>query len=338
MARVKVYLPTFRRHGMLPRAVNSLLNQTFSDWQCEVHNDDPEDPFPEELVAKARDPRIRIVNHPKNLGGAATINAFYAPAKEEFVSILEDDNWWEPEFLEEMMRAAERHPHVTVFWSNMKIWQEQANGSFTFTGKETYPEESGRVYQEFWWPDERQIFGAIHSNGACLFRSGPDKDFRIPSVPFAVVEMFRERMFPYPLLLVRKTLANFSVTRTTERSKKTESLGVAQALLGATFLRASCWTEQKKKKIFEEGRVRNPPQTHDFLNTTLLESSCKNFFKDATPNEKTRWLLSLLKRPITLLELLHSRKTHPDWWSFLEKHTEERFAEARKRSNTLEKS
>jgi len=338
MSRVRVFLPTYRRHTLLPRALESLQRQVFQDWACEVHNDDPEDPFPGELVAKARDPRIRIVNHQKNLGGAATMNAFYAPAKEEFVSILEDDNWWEPEFLEEMVNAAEKHPHVTVFWSNMRIWQEQADGSFTCTGKTTYPEEHGKTYQEFWWPDERQVFGAIHSNGACLIRSGPDKDYRIPPVPFAAIEWFRERAFPQPLLLVRKVLANFSITRSTERRRDQETLGEALAALAATFFAKADWPIAKMHKVFVEERAKNPPSTNSLLNAALLEPKAKIFFKIAKAKEILRWIGSLLIRPKLLFGLLSTKQKHPDWWVFLEKHTAERFQEARQRSETSGRS
>lgn len=334
MARVKVYLPTFRRHGMLPRAVNSLLKQTYTDWQCEVHNDDPNDPFPGELLAKVRDPRIRIVNHPRNLGGAATMNAFYAPAKEEFVSILEDDNWWEPEFLEEMVRAAEKHPHVTVFWSNMKIWQEQADGSFTFTGKTTYPEEHGKTYEEFWWPDERQILGAIHSNGACLIRSGPDKDYRIPPVPFAAIEWFREKAFPQPLLLVRKVLANFSITAKTERTKDQETLGEALAALAAVFFSKADWPEEKTRRFFEHEQRKRPPSTNSLLNAALLEPKARIFLRLAKAKEIIRWMAGLLIRPKVLFGLLATKHNHSDWWEFLDKYTEVRFQEARQRSES----
>ena len=50
MAICKVYFPTFRRPQLLVRAVNSLLHQNFDDWVCELHNDDPIDSFPGELI------------------------------------------------------------------------------------------------------------------------------------------------------------------------------------------------------------------------------------------------------------------------------------------------
>ena len=130
-----MFLPTYRRNRLLERSLGSLLAQSCKDWFCEVHNDDPSDPFPSELVAKVADARIRTVNHAKNLGGGASMNAFYGPIKEEFFSILEDDNWWEPEFLGSMLQAAERHPKINVFWANMRIWNEDAHGEFKDTGK-----------------------------------------------------------------------------------------------------------------------------------------------------------------------------------------------------------
>ena len=69
MARVRIYLPTYRRPALLPRALASLRAQTFTDWVCELHNDDPEDPAPGQLLAGLGDPRITLVTHKRNLGG-----------------------------------------------------------------------------------------------------------------------------------------------------------------------------------------------------------------------------------------------------------------------------
>lgn len=323
---------------MLPRAIESLRSQTFKDWICEVHNDDPSDRFPGELVNKIADPRIRIVNHPVNLGGAATMNAFYAPVQEEFVSILEDDNWWEPEFLEEMLKAASMHPQVTVFWANMKVWQEKQDRTFQVTGETIYPESGGPPYTEFWWSHPKQLFGAVHSNGACLIRSRPEGDYRIPPVPFAAIEWFRERAFPQPLLLVRKVLANFSITRSTERRRDQETLGEALAALAATFFAKADWPIAKMHKVFVEERAKNPPSTNSLLNAALLEPKAKIFFKIAKAKEILRWIGSLLIRPKLLFGLLTTKQKHPDWWVFLEKHTAERFQEARQRSETSGRS
>jgi len=81
MSTVKVFVPTYRRHQLLPRALRSLREQTFRDWCCEVHNDAPDDEFPRQLVAQLNDPRIKLVNHAQRLGGAGTMNAFYEKSR-----------------------------------------------------------------------------------------------------------------------------------------------------------------------------------------------------------------------------------------------------------------
>lgn len=330
MSFVKVFVPTYRRHQLLPRALHSLQQQTFKDWRCEVHNDDPDDDFPRKLVAQINDPRITVVNHAQRLGGAGTMNAFYAPVSEAFVSILEDDNWWEPPFLAQMIAAAERNPEVTVLWANMKFWRECEDGSFVFTGRTTYPEE-GPPYEEFWWPDTRQIMGAVHSNGACLIRSRANGDYRIPQVPFATIEAFRERTFPQPLLLVRQPLANFSITLATERAGDGTAYGEANAFLLASFFRAADWPPHRMVEVFEVWRLKSPPSTNNFLNAALIDPSARLFLRIASVREVLRWMAGLARRPKMLMRLLQSRRVHSDWWEFLQTHTAERFEEARAR-------
>jgi GT2 family glycosyltransferase len=171
MPRVRVYLCTYRRNHLLRRAVESLLNQTFRDWVCELHNDDPADKFPEELVRRVGDPRITLVNHEVNYGPTRSFNGFFKPISETYFSILEDDNWWEPEFLQRMVAALEAHRTIQLAWANMRRWIEQPDGSWTDTGIDVWDRPPGAVPELFYWPQPQQLMGALHSNGAMLARS-----------------------------------------------------------------------------------------------------------------------------------------------------------------------
>jgi len=328
MSLVRVFVPTYRRHSMLQRAVASLRAQIFGDWVCEVHNDDPDDDYPESLVLSLGDERIKVVNHHGRLGGAASMNQFYAPAREKFVSILEDDNWWEPEFLEEMVKAADLYPERTIFWSNMRVWHEGQDGNFSSAGKTVHSLE-GSEYEEFLWPDARQIMGAVHSNGSCLIRTGPTADYRIPTVPFSTIEMFRERVFPHPMIFVRRPLANFSVTLSTERSADGQAYGEALAVLAASFFAAADLSDKALSEMMQRGRLNTPPPTHTLLNAALLEPKARAFFRMATISELLHWMASLVRRPLLFGRLLMSRRIHADWWTFLNRYTAERFAESR---------
>lgn len=327
MAAVRIYLPTYRRPAMLPRALASLRAQTCTDWICELHNDDPDDPRPGQLLTKLRDPRFTLVPHPRNLGGTATFNLFSRPTPEPFYSILEDDNWWEPDFLATMLATAASHLHVTVFWANMRVAAEEADGRFTDTGRTLWP-ESCEAVRLFPWGQPQQIFGALHSNGAALFRSQPGQDFQIPEVPFAVIEPFRERLFPYPLALVTRPLATYSLTRQTARSRDVGEWAEMQAMLAATFFQACPWTEERRRQIWDDARAQQPPATTTLILAAIAQPACRDLLRHARWRDWWIVVRGFLRRPGLYLRLRRSRAHHAPWWQFLENNAGARWREA----------
>ncbi len=324
MALVRVFLPTYRRHALLPRALASLRAQTFTDWVCEIHNDDPGDAFPGKLAAETGDPRVTVVNHPRNLGGTATFNLFFRAGSEPFASILEDDNWWEPEFLSTLLATAAAHPQVTVFWANMKIAEEDAAGHFHDTGRTIWPEAGGPV-RSFSWGDSAQICGALHSNGAALFRMIPGADFRIPAVPLAVIEPFRERLYPHPLLLVTRPLATFSLTRQTARSRDIGEWAETQAMLAATFFRDCPWSDEQIGAVWTQARAQRPNGTTNLILATVADPRCRDLRRHARWSDWLVVLRGFIRRPELYFRLRRSRRVHADWWDFLEQHTRTRW-------------
>lgn len=329
MAHVRVFLPTYRRPRLLARAVDSLRRQTFADWVCEVHNDAPEDDTPGRLLAQLNDARFRLHQHECNLGGGATFNLFYRATAEPFFAILEDDNWWEPEFLETMVHMAGQEADVQVLWANMRVWQEQPDGGFTDSGRCIHDCATGGNLERMAWGAGRQIMSAIHSNGAALHRSHPNLNYQIPAVPFAAVEMFRERMFPHPLLLVRRPLANFSITLRSERANHPAEWAEVQTVLAATFLKQAGYRDARLREIWSAARTQRPPATSTLLFAGLVEPACRPLLRHARAADWLRLARGTIRRPGVLRRVLRSRRLHPEWWKFLEHHTAARFAEAR---------
>ena len=332
MALVRVFLPTYRRSHLLTRAVDSLRQQTFTDWVCEVHNDAPEDEAPRQLLSRLNDGRFCLNQHQRNLGGGATFNLFYRATVEPFFSILEDDNWWEPEFLEKMLRVATQEPGVQVLWANMRLWQEQSDGSFLDLSRCIHDSTEGLPVERMNWGARHQIVGALHSNGAALHRSHPELSYQIPVVPFAAIEMFRERMFPHPLVLVRQPLANFSITLRSERTNNAGEWAEVQTALAATFLKHAGYDAARLEEILASARAQRPPATSTLLFAGLVEPACRSVLRHATAADWLRLARGLIRRPGVLRRVLRSRELHPEWWRFLEHHTAARFAEAHARS------
>jgi hypothetical protein len=320
MAVVRVFLCTYRRPELLRRALASLRAQTFTDWVCELHNDDPSDPVPARLVDDLGDSRISAVTHSNNLGPTRTFNLMYrGDVRERYVSLLEDDNWWEPEFLNRMIREMDSRPDLEVGWVNMRLWEEQADGSWKDTGRTVWPTTLDCEPLLFHWPDPRQVRGGVHSHGAMLVRSEAAQRHQVPDeTPVAVIECVRERCYRYPILLVPEALANFAITRTTFRGRDRALWGCCQVLLTASFFRHVPLTREALQEVWAEARRSSPPTTNVLIAAGLIERRARPILKHARLRDWVRFAASLLRRPLITLRVLRAKTVLPRMWEALD--------------------
>lgn len=97
---VSVVIPTYKRNDMLPRAIESVLHQSYNDIEILVVNDNErqDDDYSKklyEIINNRNDPRIRLIQQEKHINGAAARNAGIREAKGEYISFLDDDDYWE---------------------------------------------------------------------------------------------------------------------------------------------------------------------------------------------------------------------------------------------------
>jgi glycosyltransferase involved in cell wall biosynthesis len=325
-----VFVPTYRRHALLQRAIESLLAQTFADWKCEIHNDDPNDTFPGQLVRRLGDPRIELRQHARNLGPVATFNLFYRRTQEPFYGLLEDDNWWKPEFLDTMVREMKVNPEVTMAWCNQSVWQELPDGSWCDTGKlVNSPEQTEACLVDF--GHVRQITGALHANGAMLLRSRINETYQTPQdYPFFGVEVFRERMIPHPLLYVPKPLAVYAVTLATSRSESRAAWETVQTIFAATFIKHA-GEHLPVADLLTEVRAQQPPGTNPLMLAAIVEPQCRFLLRHTKVDDWILLLRCLLRRPNVLWHVVRSRWRHVDWWQLIDRNTSMRFEELKRR-------
>ncbi len=96
---VSVIIPTYNRAPFLGRAIRSVLEQTYTDFELIVV-DDHSDEDPTHIVEGFDDLRLRYVRHEENRGNAATRNTAIRMARGRYLAFLDDDDEWEPEKLE----------------------------------------------------------------------------------------------------------------------------------------------------------------------------------------------------------------------------------------------
>jgi glycosyltransferase involved in cell wall biosynthesis len=111
--KVSVVLPTYNRLRVLPRAVDSVLSQSFRDLELLLVDDASADGTAEWAQALAlRDPRVRLLRHPQNRGGAAARNTALAAARGELVAFQDSDDEWAPGKLAAQVAALDAHPEA----------------------------------------------------------------------------------------------------------------------------------------------------------------------------------------------------------------------------------
>jgi glycosyltransferase involved in cell wall biosynthesis len=106
---VSVIIPTYNRADLLPRALNSVLQQTFVDFEVLVVDDGSTDKTAA-LMAKyqERDDRVRYLDQPQNAGVSAARNRGLREARGVFMAFLDSDDEWLPYKLERQVALFQR--------------------------------------------------------------------------------------------------------------------------------------------------------------------------------------------------------------------------------------
>ncbi|WP_411768217.1 glycosyltransferase family 2 protein [Winogradskyella sp. A3E31] len=100
-SRVSVLLPVYNGEKTIKRTLESLLNQTYTNFELLIGIDGTTDRS-KEIALGFRDERIKIIEHPNNLGLAQNLNTLVANCNPdtELFAMAEQDDWYVPERLE----------------------------------------------------------------------------------------------------------------------------------------------------------------------------------------------------------------------------------------------
>jgi glycosyltransferase involved in cell wall biosynthesis len=118
--RVSVVIPTYNRAPLLGRAIQSVLNQTYQDFEVIVVDDASTDNT-EGIVKGFNCGKIKYIRHEKNKGGAAARNTGIKEANFDYIAFQDSDDEWLPEKLEQQMNIFKTVPPdvgvvYTGFW------------------------------------------------------------------------------------------------------------------------------------------------------------------------------------------------------------------------------
>lgn len=111
MVKVSVCIPTYNRSGYLQYAINSVLAQTYRDFELIVCDDGSTDDT-SEVMNSYDDSRLRYVRHPQNIGRSRNMRSGFDAAVGEYFIKFDDDDAIAPEFLAQTVAILDCYTEV----------------------------------------------------------------------------------------------------------------------------------------------------------------------------------------------------------------------------------
>ncbi|MBI4341880.1 MAG: glycosyltransferase [Candidatus Omnitrophica bacterium] len=168
MPAVTVITATYNRATLLPRAIESVLAQTYQDWELIIVDDGSTDGTPEVgAAAQQRDRRIRMVRG-SHRGLAAARNTGLAHAQGRYVAFLDDDDIVLPGKLAHQVQVLEHRPELGFIYSLVR--HEDTQGR-TFN----VPREPGRAFNDLFQGQAPYVHGVLVRRSA-IERAGGFRD------------------------------------------------------------------------------------------------------------------------------------------------------------------
>lgn len=121
--RVSVVLPTYNQAEYLPRALDSILDQTWRDYELVVVNDGSTDDTPRILEEYHRRHNFTIVSQ-ENQKLPRALNAGFRRAQGEYLTWTSSDNMMLPQMLEVLVDALDRNPQVGLAYADWEVIDE----------------------------------------------------------------------------------------------------------------------------------------------------------------------------------------------------------------------
>jgi len=121
--KISVITPCYNQACYLPQAVESIVNQTYRNWECIIVNDCSTDNTVEvakQLMAKYADRNIRFIDKPANTGLADARNVGIEAAAGEWILPLDSDDMFEPTFMQKAVDIVHGTQRVDIVFANMR--------------------------------------------------------------------------------------------------------------------------------------------------------------------------------------------------------------------------
>jgi len=120
---VSIIMPSYNTAKFIGETINSVLSQTYSNWELIIVDDCSNDNT-DEVVASFDDKRIKYIKNEKNSGAAVSRNRALREAKGKWIAFLDSDDLWLPEKLEKQIAFMESNVYSFSYTKYSEIDEE----------------------------------------------------------------------------------------------------------------------------------------------------------------------------------------------------------------------
>jgi glycosyltransferase involved in cell wall biosynthesis len=128
MPKVSIVIPAYNAIAYLPAAMDSVLKQTFTDFEVLIVDDGSSDGTAQ-WASQISDPRIKLISQ-QNQGSSSARNTGITASQGEYIALLDADDFWTPTKLEKQVHYLDNHPTVGLVdtWTILVDQQGKSTG------------------------------------------------------------------------------------------------------------------------------------------------------------------------------------------------------------------
>lgn len=144
--KFSIIMPTYNRAHTLARAINSILTQTYEDWELVVVDDGSSDNTDEVMKFYVNDDRIKYLKQEGHFERVRAMNLAFPQAKGDWHCWLDSDDAYIPTYLEYLNAAMYKYGDADVYNFGAIVYHDDYHTSFRETFK---PEREGDGHVSF---------------------------------------------------------------------------------------------------------------------------------------------------------------------------------------------
>ena len=120
---VSIIMPTYNRKDIIQNAINSVLKQTYENWELIIIDDGSSDGT-RDLLNKVNSAKIKILSNVENKGHSFSRNKGLNEAKGEYIMYLDSDNEWDSRYIETIVGAFIELPDADALYSGQLLYED----------------------------------------------------------------------------------------------------------------------------------------------------------------------------------------------------------------------